>query len=142
MTNFFRKFLGSVDFVLKFFIDLFGPKGGEFFLEYTKKIAPVINKAYPIVKKIAMITPIRTDDAICAAYEAFGLKDYFEAVGESVEAQKLALRNLAKLALKDTIKDKQLEDWILNSAVELAYSQYKAETIAEKADPLKALDNI
>lgn len=144
MKNIFKKFFGLVDSVVDFFKSLFGEKAGEFYLEFMKKIAPMVNTAYPIVKKIAELTPTRTDDMILAAYEAMGFKDFFQSVGANLDAQKAALRNLAKLALKDSIPNKEMEDWILNTVVEMAYSQYKVDQIAESTstNSVKVLETI
>lgn len=143
MKNIVKKIFGLVDDVVDFFKSLFGEKAGQFYLEFVKKIAPMVNTAYPIVKKIAELTPTRTDDMILAAYETMGFKDFFQSVGENLDAQKAALRNLAKLALKDSIPNKEMEDWILNSVVEMAYSQYKVDQIAAQTnskDPIKVLE--
>ena len=145
MKNILKNFFGLVDNVVDFFKSLFGEKAGEFYLEFMKKIAPMVNTAYPIVKKIAELTPTRTDDMILAAYEAMGFKDFFQSVGENLVAQKEALRNLAKLALKDSIPNKEMEDWILNTIVEMAYSRYKVDQIAAQTSskgPIQVLEKI
>jgi len=142
--SFFTKIKSFVNRTVSFFTKLFGEDAGNFYAEFITKIAPLVNKAYPIVVRIAQLTPTRTDDMILAAYQALGFKDYFESVGDDVEKQKQALRNLAKLAIQDMFKDQKIQDWVLNAVVELAYSQYKTKMIAveNNTDPVKVVEEI
>jgi len=106
---------------LEFFKNLFknGPEG---FMKLIEKIAPVVDNAYPVVKKIAELTPTKTDDKILAAYEHFRLKELFDANKD----KSLLLRDLAKQVIKEKNPD-PLNDYLLNTAVELAYAKYKEE---------------
>lgn len=106
---------------LEFFKRLFS-NGPEGFMQLIERLSPIVNQAYPVVKKIAELTPTKTDDKILAAYEHYRVGHLFKAdVDKGV-----ALRDLAKLVVKDHSKD-PLSDYVLNSAVELAYAKFKQE---------------
>jgi hypothetical protein len=104
-----------------FFSKLFGPNA-DAFIALIEQLAPLVNKAYPVVKKIAALTPNKTDDAIIAAYEELGFKGLFVAGMD----KSLALRDLAKKLLIATNPD-PVSDYIANTAIELAYAKYKQE---------------
>jgi hypothetical protein len=106
---------------VEFFKGLFD-NGAEEFMKLIEKVSPLVNKAYPVVKKIAELTPTKADDAVLAAYEHYNMKQLFDADKD----KGLALRDLAKAVIKDTSKD-PLSDYLLNTAVELAYAKYKEE---------------
>jgi hypothetical protein len=108
---------------LEFFKGLFN-NGPEGFMLLLEKISPLVNRAYPVVKKIAQLTPTKTDDMILAAYEFYGMDKLFV----SGTDKGVALRDLAKQVVKATSKD-PLSDYLLNSAVELAYAKYKEEGV-------------
>lgn len=107
---------------VEFFKALFD-NGPEEFMKLIEKVSPLVNKAYPVVKKIAELTPTKTDDKILAAYEHYGLGKMFTAGTD----KGLALRELAKSVIKDK-NPSALNDYLLNTAVELAYAKYKEET--------------
>lgn len=90
------------------------------FLSLIEKISPLVNKAYPIVKKIAALTPNKSDDAILAAYESMGFIGVFQAGSD----KSLALRDLAKKALTAAHPD-PVADYLAHTAIELAYSKFK-----------------
>lgn len=116
--NWIKKiFTTPVDFFKKLFSN--GPEG---FMKLIEKLSPVVNKAYPIVKKIAELTPTKTDDKILAAYEYYKVGHLFKADVD----KGIALRDLAKQVIQDNSKD-PLSDYVLNSAVELAYAKFKQE---------------
>lgn len=104
-----------------FFTKLFGNNASAF-MELIEKISPIVNKAYPFVKKVAQLTPNKTDDAILAAYEELGFKGLFVAGMD----KGLALRDLAKKLLLASSPD-PVSDYIANTAIELAYAKYKEE---------------
>ena len=108
---------------VEFFKGLFN-NGPEGFMLLLEKISPLVNRAYPVVKKIAQLTPTKTDDMILAAYEFYGMDKLFV----SGTDKGVALRDLAKQVVKATSKD-PLSDYLLNSAVELAYAKYKEEGV-------------
>lgn len=119
MTNWFTKiFTAPINFFKKLFSN-----GAEGFMQLIEKVSPLVNKAYPVVKKIAELTPTKTDDAILKAYEHYGLGKLFVAGTD----KGLALRELAKEVIKDS-NTTALNDYMLNTAVELAYAKYKEET--------------
>jgi hypothetical protein len=95
------------------------------------KAAPIVNQIYPIVVKIAELTPTKTDDQILAAYTKFGLRNLF-VPGQDTSHQ---LKTLAIAALKNTdayIKSTNtggaVPTYILNTALELAVAKFK-ETV-------------
>jgi hypothetical protein len=104
-----------------FFTKLFGNNASAF-MELIEKVSPIVNKAYPVVKKIAQLTPTKTDDVILAAYEELGFKGMFVAGSD----KGLALRDLAKKLLLASSPD-PISDYIANTAIELAYAKYKEE---------------
>lgn len=83
-------------------------------------LTPLVNEAYPVVKKIAELTPNKVDDQILAAYEHFGVKDVFDPNIDKNEA----LRNLARIVLKKQTKE-PIKDYVANAAIEIAYTQFK-----------------
>jgi hypothetical protein len=103
-------------------VKLFSNETAEALLSILEFLSPYVNKAYPIVKKIAELTPTRIDDEILVAYDYFGFKDVFDPNIDKVEA----LRNLARLVLKKESKE-PIKDHVVNTAIELAYSQYKKQ---------------
>ena len=58
---FFKKFFTTVG---SFFKNLFSPEAAEDFIKVIERVAPLVNKAYPIVEKIAKLTPTKSDDEI------------------------------------------------------------------------------
>lgn len=94
-------------------------------LNVLEKVSPIVNTAYPIVKTIATLTPNKTDDQILLAYEHLGFADFFSA--RSNQDRSIMLRELAKDALRDKIKDDSIADYLINTAIELAYAKYKEE---------------
>lgn len=111
--------------VKKFFSKLFGANA-DGFMALIENLAPIVNKAYPFVKKIAALTPTKTDDAILAAYEQLGFGGLFVAGSD----KSLALRDLAKKLLIATHPD-PVSDYLANTAIELAYAKYKQEQDTE-----------
>lgn len=107
--------------VKKFFFKLFGDNG-DAFMDLIEHISPLVNKAYPFVKKIAALTPTKTDDNILAAYESLGFGGLFVAGSD----KSLALRDLAKKLLVAAHPD-PVSDYLANTAIELAYAKYKQE---------------
>lgn len=118
--NWFNNILSLVK---NFFSKLFG-SGADDFMALIEALAPQVNKAYPVVKKIAQLTPNKTDDAILAAYEELGFKGVFVSGAD----KSLALRDLAKKLLSAANPD-PVSDYIANTAIELAYAKYKQEQI-------------
>lgn len=108
-----------------FFSKLFGDNA-DVFITLIEQLAPIVNKAYPFVKKVATLTPTKTDDAILAAYEELGFKGLFT-VGMD---KSLALRDLAKKLLLASNPD-PVSDYIANTAIELAYAKYKQEQLTK-----------
>jgi len=95
------------------------------------KVAPIVNQIYPIVVKIAELTPTKTDDQILAAYTKFGLRNLF-IPGQDTSHQ---LKTLAVAALQNTddyIKSTNaggpIPTYLLNTALELAVAKLK-ETV-------------
>jgi len=116
--NWIKKiFATPVDFFKRLFAH--GPDG---FMQLIERLSPIVNKAYPVVKKIAELTPTKTDDVILAAYEYYRVGHLFKADTD----KGMALRDLAKQVIKDRNTD-PLSDYVLNSAVELAYAKFKQE---------------
>jgi phosphoglycerate dehydrogenase-like enzyme len=105
--------------VRSFFGKLFDNDPEEF-MALIEKVSPLVNKAYPIVKKIAALTPNKTDDAILAAYESLGFVGVFQAGTD----KGLALRDLAKKVLVASSPD-PVTDYLANTAIELAYAKFK-----------------
>lgn len=104
-----------------FFSKLFG-MNADAFISLIEQLAPLVNKAYPFVKKVALLTPTKTDDIILAAYEQLGFSGLFVPGTD----KSLALRDLAKKLLLSTSPD-PISDYIANTAIELAYAKYKQE---------------
>ena len=104
-----------------FFKKLFS-QGSETFMKLIEVLSPVVNSAYPVVKKIAEMTPTKTDDKILAAYEYYNLGHLFDPTKD----KSLSMRDLAKQVIKDNSKNK-ISEYMLNSAVELAYAKFKQE---------------
>jgi hypothetical protein len=111
-----KNLFGSVK---SFFVKLFGVDA-EDFMDLIEKLSPLVNKAYPIVKKIADLTPNKTDDAILAAYESLGFTGVFKPGTD----KGLALRDLAKKVLNATTAN-PVSDYLANTAIELAYAKFK-----------------
>jgi hypothetical protein len=95
------------------------------------KVAPIVNQIYPIVVKIAELTPTKTGDQILAAYTKFGLSNLF-VPGQDTSHQ---LKTLAVTALQNTddyIKSTNaggpIPTYLLNTALELAVAKLK-ETV-------------
>jgi len=120
--NWLKNFFGNVR---TFFGKLFD-SDPEVFMLLIQKISPIVNRAYPIVKKIALLTPTKTDDVIIAAYESFGLHNLFQPGTDPG----IALRDLAKKVLISTNPD-PISDYLANTAIELAYAKYKEEQIQQ-----------
>jgi hypothetical protein len=111
--------------VKSFFGKLFDNNPEEF-MALIEKVSPLVNKAYPVVKKIALLTPNKTDDAILAAYESMGFVGVFQPGTD----KGLALRDLAKTVLKASSPD-PVSDYLINTAIELAYAKYKESEVDE-----------
>lgn len=111
--------------VRNFFSKLFG-SGADDFMALIEALAPLVNKAYPVVKKIAQLTPNKTDDVILAAYEELGFKGVFVPGTD----KSLALRDLAKKLLIASNPD-PISDYLANTAIELAYAKYKQEQLTK-----------
>jgi hypothetical protein len=118
--NWFKNIFTSV---VSFFGKLFKDIGAEGIMAIIEKVAPLVNKAYPIVKRVAELTPNKTDDAILAAYEALGFGNLFQPGTD----KNLALRDLAKNVLKTTVKTDTAQEYLLNTAIELAYAKFKED---------------
>lgn len=103
-------------------INLFSNKSVEKLIDVLEFLSPHVNKAYPIVKKIAELTPTRIDDEIVKAYVHFGFKDVFDPNVEKNEA----LRNLARLVFKKESKE-DVKDHVTNTAIEVAYTRYRID---------------
>ena len=114
--NWFKKIFESSN---SFFGKIFG-QHGEGFLTLLEKLAPIVQTAYPIVQKIALLTPPKTDEAILAAYESMGFTGLFNKGAD----KNLALRDLAKKAVV-AVHPNPVADYLINTAIELAYSKYK-----------------
>lgn len=122
MKSFLSKIIG---FVTSFFSKDFAPG----VIKALTAVSPYVMKAYPIVKVIAEITPTRLDDQIIAAYEKYGLGHLFN----PGIPKDLALRELAKALLKKDIPEGvTVQDYILNTAIELAYAKFKEELLEAK----------
>lgn len=116
--NFFTSFFGGVkSFFNKLFVG-----GGEDFLKLIEKISPIVNMAYPLVKRVAALTPNKTDDEILKAYHEFGVANLFE-MGSN---KSVALRDLVKHVLQK-LNGGGVSEYIANTAIELAYAKYKEE---------------
>lgn len=121
-----KKVLSSVVSVFK---KLGNPqKDIEVMSNVIQKVAPVVNAVYPIVQKIAELTPNKTDDQILDAFQKFGLRELF-VPGQNTSHQ---LRQLAVTALKKSpefvqIGGSSVGDYLINTAVELAVSKLKEE---------------
>lgn len=118
--NWFKTVFNSAS---SFFGKTFGHEG-EGFLSLIEKLSPIVLTAYPIVKKIASLTPNKTDDAILAAYESMGFAGVFNKGSD----KSLALRDLAKRAVTAAHPD-PVADYLINAAIELAYSKYKESSV-------------
>jgi hypothetical protein len=114
LVNFFNN-------VKKFFTKLFGADA-EVFMNLLEKVSPLVNLAYPIVKKVAQLTPNKTDNEILKAYESFGFQHLFNKKMD----KGLALRELSKNVLRAANPD-PITDYIANTAIELAYAKFKEE---------------
>lgn len=124
--------------VFKFFAKIFSKESANIMIGFFDKYGPLVNKAYPIVKKIAAMTVNKYDDALIAAYEHFSLKDLFDPTKD----RKVLLRDLAKAVIASQVKE-PIDDYILNTAVELAYARFKEETkvLAAQAEAAVAPTN-
>lgn len=109
--------------VTAFFGKLFADIGSEGVLSVIEKIAPLVNTAYPIVKRVAELTPNKTDDVLMAAYEELGYAELFK---PDVD-KNIALRDLAKNVLKRSLPAGSAQEYLLNTAVELAYAKLKED---------------
>ena len=107
--------------VKSFFGKLFG-SDGDGFIRLIEKISPLVNKAYPIVKTVARLTPNKTDDEILKAYEKLGFSDVFDAT----KPKALSLRDLSKSILVASNPD-PVSEYLANTAIELAYAKFKEE---------------
>jgi hypothetical protein len=111
--NFFRKLFS-----------VFGI-GSNVIMKLLEMVSPIMDKAYPIVKQIALLTPNKTDDQIIRAYEFLGFAELFSARNNLDRS--LILRELAKDALRGKINNGSVPDYLINTAIELAYAKYKQE---------------
>jgi hypothetical protein len=107
--------------VKNFFTKLFGQNANDF-IALLEQLSPLVNKALPVVKKIALLTPTKTDDKILEAYERLGFVGLFTPGMD----KSIALRDLAKKVIVASNPD-PVSDYLANTAVELAYAKYKQE---------------
>lgn len=108
-----------------FFKRLF-PDGTTSYIKVLEDISKPVSLVYPFVKKIAELTPNKTDDEILAAYEHFGLAKLF-----STEVDKnVALRDLVKnLLIRTQSSVGPLPSHLINLAIEFAYAKLKQEKV-------------
>jgi len=114
------KFFKSIS---SFFGKLFKSVGQDNVFSVIEKIEPLVNFAYPVVKRIAELTENKTDDAILAAYESYGLTKLFKKGYD----KNLAIRDLVKQVVKTHVKENTAQEYLLNTAVELAYASFREE---------------
>lgn len=119
--NFLKNLFSSVN---GFFQKLFTPETAAGFIKLLELVSPYVNAAYPVVKKVAELTPTKLDDQIIAAYENFNMRDLFD----PNKSKELALRDLVKEVLKRQLTQ-PAQDSMLNTAIELAYSKLKMESV-------------
>lgn len=108
--------------VKKFFSELFGKHANDF-MKLLEILSPLVNRALPVVRKIAELTPNKTDDQILKAYDSLGFSGLFTPGND----KSLALRDLAKKVIIAANPD-PVSDYLANTAVELAYAKYKQES--------------
>jgi len=109
-----------IDFFKKLFSSYTSKKIGSV-LSILDKVGPLVEKAYPIVKRIAELTPNKTDDQILAVYKQYGVENYFKTGADRA----ILLRDLAKVVLIQVENINPVAEYILNLAVELAYAKFK-----------------
>ena len=114
------KFFKSIS---SFFGKLFKSIGQDNVFSVIEKIEPLVNFAYPVVKRVAELTENKTDDAILAAYESYGLTKLFKKGYD----KNLAIRDLVKQVVKTHVKENTAQEYLLNTAVELAYASFREE---------------
>lgn len=118
----FKKLFNNVK---SFFTKLFGNNASEFIV-LLEQVSPLVNRALPVVRQIALLTPNKTDDAIVKAYDSLGFPGLFTPGSD----KSVALRDLAKKVIIATNPD-PVSDYLANTAVELAYAKYKQESTAK-----------
>lgn len=111
-----------------FFKRLFGD-GAASYVNILEDISKPVSLVFPFVKKIAELTPNKTDDQILAAYEHFGMAELFSS--EVGVDKNTAIRNLAKNLLIKTQSavSAPLPNYLINLAIEFAYAKFKKEKV-------------
>lgn len=117
MWNIFR---GPAAFFKKLFKH--GPEG---FMNMVERVAPIVNVAYPVVKQIALMTPTKADDAILAVCEKYGVE--FNASAD----KGAMLRDAAKAEITRQLGGSPLSNYLINTAIEMAYAKLKEESQAK-----------
>lgn len=114
ITNFFNS-------ISKFFKRIFSPEIADAVASVLEDLAPIINTAYPIVRKIAALTPTLVDDGLIALYDSFGVANLFD----ETKSKDIALRDLSKEIVRKAFPD--VSESSLNTAVEFAYKTLKEQ---------------
>ncbi len=116
--NFFKPFKA----IGKFFKNVFSKKTLAAIESTLNKVGPIVQVALPVVRQIAALTPMRTDDEILRLLDHYGITKVVTA-----ENRAIVLRDVAVEALKTKYNLTDQETSMLNLAVELAVQTMKEE---------------
>lgn len=114
--DFFKKIPSSIS-------KLFTPNTLQSVVNVLEKVAPLVNQAYPYVVRVAELTGNRTTKEILKAYESYGIGELFNPRQPKNEA----IRDLVKTLISKHTSSAGASNYLLNTAVELAYAQFRAE---------------
>lgn len=117
--NFFKPFKA----IGKFFKNVFSKKTLAAIESTLNKVGPIVQVALPVVRQIAALTPMRTDDEILRLLDYYGITKVVTAENN----RSIVLRDVAVEALKKKYNLTDQETSLLNLAVELAYQTMKTE---------------
>jgi len=117
--NWLRNIFGGVK---TFFKNLFTDKLADGIMNIISMVSPYVVRIYPIVVKVAELTPTRADDEILALAKKLHLKF------SKTTPKDFMLREIAKAMFKQEVPEgADAQDFVLNLAVELAYAKFKKE---------------
>jgi hypothetical protein len=106
-----------------FFVKLFSKQLADGIMRVVSVVSPWVVEIYPIVVRVAELTPTRADDEILKLAKKYALKF------TKTTPKDFALREIAKAMFKAEIPEgANTQDYILNLAIEMAYAKFKQET--------------